>query len=467
MHSLGLDKNVTNQDDYEREIIRFYSMKMLILHCQLLKDDKDSIERIMNMFNETHKYESLQKYIDRKKTEEVLELKMNLKKAIRRAEKKLKELNTTDAEIDEEKDSKKVQMLKKQLKDLSFDLGKANISRSVVLTNSQTKKTRFDEKGEINIGINEIDQNGTTKLEEALINFLGSPKSKLFVIEINDSSKANLVEYLKNVIDNTIESFYSKYDNLKKKLVDKEILIIFFKPLQFSVTKDSNIFDLEYFKNSWNYQVIDDLQDSCYQENLNLMCESSQEIFRRMRTGKCMDLLTKMFMESIKDMEVRASFEVYLKDLILPTLQNQIKLLKERDARSDSNESQRLNLSDMMVQISRLDDSPNKIQNSRLKIVKLLGMKVFEDIQTKNMVDWKAHMFTDKFTFENICSIQECVASICRNEFKKKLKFIMKYLVEFQGISGMLTIQNYPQDCKEILEQIFIENLNEFMKIDK
>jgi hypothetical protein len=157
-------------------------------------------------------------------------------------------------------------------------------------------------------------------------------------------------------------------------------------------------------------------------------------------------------------MEVKSNFEIYLKNLILPTLFKQIEIL-------ESKEDSAFNISQEIIQFSRLDDDDTQIKNSRLKIIKILGMKVFNEIYTTNMNDWRKIMFEDEFVFENISSIEECVINICRTNFMKKLKFIFKYLVEFYGISNILTLQNLPSDCSETLEMIFIENLNQFMTI--
>ena len=308
VHSIGLKSNVANSNDFEREMIKFYSMKMLIIHCLLLKDDGDGTERIKKIFLKSHSYESLEAFVMRDKKKEIVDNKMMFQKAIKKLKKIFKENEIKSLDIDEENDSKKVKGFKKQMKELQTKMNKSNINRSIVLTHSQTKKRNFSELNEINYGINEINQNGITALEEALISFL-SPKhrSQLFVIEINDSEKVDLVEYLKNVVDNSIENFYSKDLTSKKTLKNKEILIIYFKPLMFEINKDTNLYDIEYFDDNWNYQVIDDLQNSSYQQNMLYISETSQDIYTRLRTGNCSDLLTKMFMDSIKDMEVRAT----------------------------------------------------------------------------------------------------------------------------------------------------------------
>jgi hypothetical protein len=456
-----------------------------------LKDDEDTKDKLKGYFLESHKYDSFEDYVLRDKTTEKTQLRVKTVMKLKKVVKELKKNNIKTKGMEylkiEEKDDKNVANLKKDFEELKLKLKKANISRSIVMTNSQTKKSRIEtleaekrrkieDLKEISIGINEIDQSGTERLEQTMEKFLEeSEKSKLLVIEINDSSKAELVEYLKNVIDNSIESFYTKKIEISKtqdqtkvkgKLVnpfdktEKEVVIIFFKPLKFEVGKDTRIFDIEYFNDDWNYQVIDNLENSCYQENVRYIEESSQTIFNKLKSGQCTDLLTKMFIESIKDMEVRPNFEGYLKDIILPTLQKQVDLCVEGPEDSE------FKLEENLVMLSRLDDNPDVTvkAKTKLKVVKILGMKIFNELHIDKMVDWKVHMFQDQFTFENVVSIQECVTGICKNEFKKKLMFMLKYLVEFQGISNILTLQYFPADCNKILEEIFVEKLAELMQ---
>jgi hypothetical protein len=166
-------------------------------------------------------------------------------------------------------------------------------------------------------------------------------------------------------------------------------------------------------------------------------------------------------LDSIKDLEVRSNFEIYLKNQILPTLNNQVKLLNTK-------EESEWNLSQDIINLSNLDEeTENLVKNKRLKIIKILGMKIFNEINTQKIDDWRTIMFSDEFIFENVNSIEDCVVYICRSHYMNKLKFILKYLVEYYGISNIITLENIPRDCNQILEEIFIENLNQFMTISK
>ena len=151
---------------------------------------------------------------------------------------------------------------------------------------------------------------------------------------------------------------------------------------------------------------------------------------------------------------------MYLKNQILPTLYKQTELIK-------SLKTSDLDITQQLVPLSMDQDNENNQVSNRLKIVKIVGMKVFNDLHTKNMSDWRVEMFNDQFIFGNICSIQDCVIHICKNEFKKKLEIILKYLVEYQGISNLLTLQYLPRDCRESLQDLFSEKLQEFMNISK
>jgi hypothetical protein len=260
----------------------------------------------------------------------------------------------------------KIEDLRKKLLDLQFQLRKISISRSIVMTNYQTCIRRFldskepqrilikDLKG-LKLEINEIEEKGSRFLGESVKNFLQNKNdSKLLVIEIKDYCKAGLLEYLKSVIDDSIESFYrmqmepskcpENTQDINKQFVwverplkdDKEIIIIFYKPLKFKVNKDTEVFDIEYFNDHWNYQVIDDLGNSCYQENVRYIEEASQTIFSKMKSGEYTDLFTKMFIKSIKDTEVNPNFAGYLKKIILPTLEKQVDLCAEDPGRVSS-----------------------------------------------------------------------------------------------------------------------------------
>jgi hypothetical protein len=46
--------------------IRFYSFKMLTLHCMVLADDKQMIEKIKEEYRRTHKFRNLKKFIEKK-----------------------------------------------------------------------------------------------------------------------------------------------------------------------------------------------------------------------------------------------------------------------------------------------------------------------------------------------------------------------------------------------------------------
>lgn len=467
VHSLGLSPDVSNSDDFQQRLVRFYSIKMLMLHCFLLKDDQDSIEQLKQQFIESHPFESLADFVNRPKSDQKTRDRLKFVKNIKRLTRQLRQLGVDQMELDEEGDEREVKQLKKELKEQEVSLRKANVTRSIVMTNSLAKKTRFEQLGEASFGINEIDQNGTDWLEEELRAFLNKgDEAKLFVVEVNDSRKAHLVEYIKRVIDNVVEGHFSMSRKLreapgqrgdaKPQVVDKEVVIIFFKPLIFEINKDTSVFDIEYFDDNWRYQVIDNLEGSFYNKNLIYLTESSEEIFLRIRNGQCSDLLTTLFMEAVKDMEVRTNFEDFLKNHILPTLHRQIELLAQ-------NEQSGLKLSQEIIQLSVLDDTTQP-QTTRLKIIRLLGNKIFAEIDTKAIVDWREQMFEDQFTFENVVSIQECVIRICRSEFARKLKFMLKHVVQHFGISSVLTIQNLPQDCAQVLEAVFMDGLEEFMQ---
>lgn len=464
---------MANSDDFQREVVRFYSSKMLMLHVQLLGDDGDSIEALQMRFMETHEFESLTKFVHREKGKDLQAQKLKMVKRIKKLSKKLKSLDVVSFELDPENDSREAQKLKKELREVKLGLLKSNVSRSVVLTNSLAKKTVFADLGEVSFGITEIDQNGTAWLEEKLAAFLDKGEdAKLFVIEFNDARQADQIEYVKKVVDNIIEAHYDMNKRFGKQeapgaraeklkapvIIDKEIVIVFFKPLIFEITADTRIADAEYFDDDWQYRVIDDLEGSCYHQNMQFLTQSSEEIFIKIRSGGCADLLTKLFIESVKDMEVRANFEGHLKNHILPTFDRQIELLNQ-------NESSKISLEQELVKLSRLDEGG--AQTARIKMVRILGKKVFSEIDTKRIADWRDVVFADQAVFENVSSIQETVISICRNEFMRKLKHVFKHLVHGFGVSSLLTLQNLPRDSAESLEALFVETLETFLGENK
>ena len=405
IYSLGLKPNVSNRDDFEREIVRFYSMKMLVLHCSMLKDDAGAIEKLTDEFMKTHQFESLSKFVYRT------------------------EPNTTQI-----------------------------VSKSIVLTHSQTRKHRFGDLEEVAFGINEIDQNGTTWFEAELKVFLDSNcKSRLFIVEVNDAKRMHLVEYIKHVIDNCVDNAVSTAEFEYELHPAKQVLIIVYKPLQFGISRSSVIRDVGYFNDDWRYQVIDDLEHSPYAQNLALLSCSSQEIFSKLRNGGCSELLTQLFVDSVKDMQVRLKFETYLKDQILPALRRQMEILEclpTRDARAKNEKS-------------FVGGFEGRKESIELGVVELVGRRIFLALDWERIPNWSVQMFSNRYLFENVCSIRKCVVTLCKNRFERRLKKTFKHLVEAQGISSLICLQNWPRQSKGTFESIFSETLDELLRTEK
>jgi hypothetical protein len=453
--ALGMKGGVKGDEDLWKELVKFYSMKMLVLHCQQLKDNQGEKERIKRYFQETHEYESFREFIHRDKQTDQIKRKRRLVKKMKNIEKKLREMGESDLDIREE-DNQEVLTQKEKWRQWDLEIKRSCVVRSVVMTFSRTRKDTLTHLKEICLTLSEIDEDGTAKLEEKVRNFLEEVEgSRLMVVEVTEGSRADLVKYIKSIVDNCLQDFFSKHSDPRASELGKEIVLIFFKPLEFGVVAGKRIPDLEYFEDEWEFQVIDDLEDCCYRENLKYMDEFCEDVNEKFRNGKCMELLSSIFIQSIKDMQLPPHIDQYLKDLLLPTLQKQLEICKQR-VKSE------ISVGVEIEKLGNLDGA--EVESTEMKAVHLLGKGIMEGLMEGDMKEWKEFMFRDPFAFEHIHSIKQCIIRIWGNEFRKKLEFDLKYLTEYHGLSNLMTLQNYPRDCQHILETVFKERFEKFKK---
>ena len=435
-HILLRATNKTSRSKCMESLIRFYSFKMFLIHFEILtKKSPHKAEKLKEAFLASHKFESLKEFLesspeevpeeletqknedleDIQETKEIQEPKNAIEeetqsKIEKESESKIEEESET--KIEEESETKmQEEMPKKTL---------TKLRKSVVLTHTKYSNLKFDA---VEVLISDLEEKGSDHLKKILKEFLQNPGRPFnLLIHFNNKDTVKHFMYLRHQLDNWL----SEFDNENLKVSEKKhVVFLVYKP----EGKDSQDID---FLGDWNYQVIENLKNSYYRDNMEYLGQSSEDIFKNLRQKKGREIMCKMFFRHLETIPFKKHCSDVVKNQLIPIM-------------SHSLSSKNKNNSDFSWEL-----------------LGFLHEKLVSEIDFEGLKDWE-EMLLDKGA-SGLVSVEDVIIGSGSEIYSRCLKNAVRLLKKDQAISHLFSLGWMHTDLKKQLAKILFKKLKSELK---
>ena len=458
----------------DTHLIKFYSTKMLVLHASLLMDSYEERTTLVQAFKKTHPYNSFGAFLDRDFKTRALKLVKFAERQVKRLTKKLKKsgFDTSNLELNEN-DSFELDEMKREFLNWELERSRFKVKKTVILTHSfNIKHAHPLLDPAFRLEISDINEKGTVFLEEQLRAFL-SPEctSTVFVVEFNRIRLSQHFNYVKNLVDQSIDDQIAK---VAQGSLFKQIILVFSKPMLSGLEEKTNVRDVDYFKDKWEYQVIDSLEESHYDSNIEYLFSTSRQIVQRMVLGFS-DLTNRLFFKSLEELNIDSNCERYIREALIPVLSRQAEAKKRRQIEEENNKNQdeeqeqdedkeqeqekELDLEAQMKMLDYLDSFVRPKPTPPISPIEEIHSIVMQKSKGRSIPSWRETLFQNTLIYENYFSIEDVVVFLMIKDYRFELSRVVRVLIHHASIGTLLTLENLPLACRSNVRNFFVREM--------
>ena len=249
------------------KLVGFYSFKMFIIHYQSLSEKtQDKADKLRKLFLDTHAYNSLSEYLQNDHS------------------------SANHIEIEGQDDHNSLQ-------------------KSVILTYSKYSNLGLKAK---EILISDLEERGSEYLKTNLWNFLQEKQdSTHLLIHFNTQEAVSHFMFLRHQIDNWLSEFSN--ENLQI-IGNKHIVFLVYKSDELQER------DVDFLGIDWQYQVIENLGNSCYRGNMEYLGFSTEDIFESLQNKNGRKFAKKMFFKHLGELPLKKHCLDIVRNQMVPVL---------------------------------------------------------------------------------------------------------------------------------------------------
>jgi hypothetical protein len=293
------------------------------------------------------------------------------------------------------------------------------IKKSVILTYSKYSSLGLKAK---EILISDLEEKGSEYLKTNLWNFLQSTiDSKHLLIHFNTKASVAHFMFLRHQVDNWL----SEYSNEDLEMQDnKHIVFVVYK------SSEDHHRDVDFLGGDWEYQVIENLTDSCYKGNINHLGSSTEDIFQILHNNNPRKFARKMFFKHLSELPLKKHCLDIVRNQMLPVLSHAC------DKESD---------------------------NEHWKLVNYFHQRLVKRIDFSALKAWERLVFE----CEMYGPIEDIVVAAGTKAYSEGLVNVVRRLKRFDVISSLVIVGWLPKVYrKEFFELLVKKIANEFSELE-
>lgn len=369
-------------DTVKERLVSFYSFQMFLIHYQSLGNQADLKAKLRETFLETHRHESLKSY-----------------------------LKCQNQSVNES-------MLKTGIRPGASSRGLIEAVKSIVLTRSRSSPKQ---KSSIELLVSDVEDQGSLHLKKEFMQALIDPECHNIIIRFDKPDTLRHFNFLQSQIDNWLAEKRSEMEEPDHTNI---YLIV-----QKSETAEKQ--EAEYIASDWQYLVIENLTNTSYFENVNLVDMNTFEITQKLQKEIDLYSTAQIFFEAFKQI----GFTSYLGQLV-------------RDKCIQS-----------LVSVKSGAEKPRTFF---IKFLLDFFNKLDENSHFKNLPDWKQQLFKkNEDSGKSLASIQTIVKRVFASLLQKHLKNLCVELHKEHVLLTLFSFENFKNAARKKVRKFFIEKLRE------
>jgi hypothetical protein len=296
-----------------------------------------------------------------------------------------------------------------------------NVSKRVILTSS---KSNFSFKNTVDFLVSDIEDQGSLFLKKEFFKALDNPNIDCFILLFDRSNTFKHFKFLQTQVDNWIAEKDISGSPNKHKIV---CFVVYRK-------FDSRVKDIEYLGTNWKYIVIENLSNTSYRTNLELVDMDTFEISQKIQKNVDDYSLAQIFISSFKSINFKKKLGEFVKDKCISFLIS----IKKKDKNSSN--------SFFMKFLRTFYES---LENSQ---------------DFKQLPNWKNYIFEQVLKNSNVnVSISNIVQNVFSSVLTKHLKSMFIEMKKEHVLGTLFNIDNLEYDIKKKFEQFFNIELKKLM----
>ena len=352
------------------KLVPFYSFKTFVIHYKYLLNLEmyTEAEKIKDLFMTSHSFSSLRNF-----------LKQSFSK--------------NNSVIRDHNDS------------TSF------IKKSIVVTNSKYSSLGLEER---EILISELKEKGSGFLKNVLIDLLKRKTAQKNIL-IHFNSKRSKSHFL--FLCNQLEGWISELKNENHDIFGcLHMVLVVYKSA-------SAISDIEFISNNWHYQVIENLHDSFYQENMKFLGKPIVDCIAYFEEIMGNQFVKEMFFQNLEQIDFKKRCRDLVRNQLIPVL-------------------------------SKISESD--LSNEAWQIVNFMHQSIMERIDFTSLGLWDEILFKS----DSHRSVKEILFESTSREYSLELKKMILKLKKHHSLGFMISMNWIPVTYKKQLINLFRQKLS-------